>query len=106
LKTVEMQRDHSSELAQANAKKISEWTKQIEPAAGAVTNAAPDLDDSSWNVTPNLGAWTGEFQFYEGFITFRKTFNLSDGWTNRDLVLELGPVDDMDFTYLNGTKIG
>ena len=102
LKAEEMERDHSNEVAQANAKKISEWTAQVESANGATTNAASELDDSSWNVAGNLG----DNQSYEGFITFRKHFELPAGWQDRDLVLELGPVDDMDFTYINGIKIG
>jgi sialate O-acetylesterase len=102
LKAEEMERDHSNELAQANAAKLSEWSKQIEPADGAATNAAPDLDDSSWSLAPNLG----DDQSNVGFITFRKEFDLPADWQGRDSVLELGPVDDMDFTYLNGVKIG
>ena len=104
LKAVETQRDHPDELKQADASKVSEWTRQLEAAVGAQPPAAPA--DTAWNVATNVGAWTGDIQFYEGIVTFRKTLDLPDGWTNRDLVLELGPVDDMDFTYLNGVKIG
>jgi len=106
LRTVEIERDHPEALAQANAAKIAAWTNEIASIAGAMTNTAADLDDSSWNVATNLGQWTGDIQFYEGFITFRKSFDLPESWTNRDLVLELGPVDDIDFTSINGVRIG
>jgi len=106
LKAVETERDHPDELARLNAAKIAAWTNEIASQAAAMTNTAPELDDSDWNVATNLGAWTGDIQYYEGFITFRKTFTLPDAWTNRDLVLELGPVDDIDLTSLNGSRIG
>lgn len=100
------ERDHSNELALANSANISEWSEQVEPADGSATNALPDLDDSSWSVAKTLGTWTGDIEFHDGFVTFRKTFNLPAGWENRDLLLDLGPVDDMDFTYVNGVKVG
>lgn len=100
------ERGHSNEIAQANATKISEWAAQIETQSGSATNAALQLDDSAWRTAENLGRWTGDIQDYEGFITFRKTFDLPRDWENRDLELDLGPVDDRDFTYFNGAKIG
>ncbi|HZI32062.1 MAG TPA: 9-O-acetylesterase, partial [Candidatus Binatia bacterium] len=102
LKTVEMERTHSNELAQAAARELSEWATQIVSAADLAAVAAPGVDDSSWNVAQDLG----DNQPYLGFITFRKTFTLPADWSSRDLMLQLGPVDDMDFTYLNGVKIG
>lgn len=102
LKTVEMERDHSNELAQAAARELSNWAVQIEAAANLASVAKPGLDDSSWKVAPKLD----ENQPYLGFINFRRTFILPDGWEGDDLELQLGPVDDMDFTYLNGVKIG
>jgi sialate O-acetylesterase len=106
LASLERARNHPAEAERENAAKISAWTKKIEPANGSDTNAAFDLDDSSWAVAQNLGGGAGDIQLFQGFVTFRKAFELPAGWINRDLILELGPVDDMDFTFFNGAKVG
>ncbi|HXF09321.1 MAG TPA: sialate O-acetylesterase, partial [Desulfuromonadaceae bacterium] len=116
LKAVEMERDHPEELTRVHADLIPTWAARVEAAVGVQALAwpadtlkrelQPGVDDSSWNTAANLGQWTGDIQYYEGAITFRKAFVLPNNWTNRDLVLELGPVDDMDFTYFNGAKVG
>ena len=41
---------------------------------------------------------------FDGVILFRKTFELSE--VKGDYHLKLGPTTDMDFTYVNGQKVG
>lgn len=69
--------------------------------------AKPGFDDSQWKTMKLPVHWerTSIDQF-DGVIWFRKHIRLPDAMLNRDLVLELGPVDDMDVTYFNGEKIG
>ncbi|MGE5811960.1 MAG: sialate O-acetylesterase, partial [Ignavibacteria bacterium] len=43
---------------------------------------------------------------FDGGVWFRKKIEIPSEWLNKDLVLELGPVDDMDRTYVNGTLVG
>ena len=45
----------------------------------------------------------GEF---DGAVWFRKEVTLPAGWRGKDLVLSLGPIDDMDETYVNGAFVG
>jgi sialate O-acetylesterase len=45
----------------------------------------------------------GEF---DGAIWFRKEVELPSNYKGKDLILSLGPIDDMDRTYFNGTLVG
>lgn len=66
-----------------------------------------DLDDSNWKSLTLPKGWEstsiGEF---DGVIWFRKTVQIPDSWIGKDLILELGPIDDMDATFVNGTEVG
>jgi sialate O-acetylesterase len=43
---------------------------------------------------------------FDGVIWFRKKIIIPDFWKNQELVLNLGPIDDMDRTYINGKLVG
>jgi sialate O-acetylesterase len=43
---------------------------------------------------------------YDGIVWFHKDFDLPAGWAGKDLKLDLGTVDDMDTTWVNGVKVG
>jgi len=64
-------------------------------------------DDSKWREMALPTTWektdVGEF---DGAVWFRKKIEIPAEWLHRDLVLELGPVDDIDITFVNGVKIG
>ncbi len=42
----------------------------------------------------------------DGIVWFRKDIEIPEAWSGKELVLSLGPIDDMDVTYFNGEKIG
>ncbi|MEZ0325389.1 MAG: sialate O-acetylesterase [Fimbriimonas sp.] len=42
----------------------------------------------------------------DGAVWYRRTFDLPASWSGKDLLLELGPIDDFDVTYVNGQKVG
>ncbi len=69
--------------------------------------ALPAFDDRAWRVMNLPTYWekteVGEF---DGVVWFRRQVTLPASWVHRDLVVELGPVDDMDATYFNGVRIG
>lgn len=67
----------------------------------------PQYDDSGWqNMTlPTLWESTNVGDF-DGVVWFRKKVQIPASWLNKDLVIELGPIDDMDVTYINGKRIG
>ncbi len=64
-------------------------------------------NDSSWLGMKLPIYWertsVGEF---DGVVWFRKQVTVPASWIRKALVLELGPVDDIDVTYINGVKVG
>jgi sialate O-acetylesterase len=67
---------------------------------------SPEFSDSSWSdmaLPAQFEKVTGEF---DGAVWFRKTLDIPVNMKGKDLVLSLGPVDDMDRTYFNGKLIG
>lgn len=66
-----------------------------------------NFDDSKWQVMTLPKFWEqsaiGQF---DGVVWFRKNVDLRALPADKELVIELGPIDDMDETYLNGVKIG
>ncbi|HTI09903.1 MAG TPA: glycoside hydrolase N-terminal domain-containing protein [Puia sp.] len=84
----------------------SAWTKKVR---GDTSFAERGLDDRTWKdmslPTPN-GWETAGLEGVDGAVWFRTTFDLPPSWTGKDLVLDLGRIRDVDFSYLNGKRIG
>jgi sialate O-acetylesterase len=67
---------------------------------------SPDYDDSQWPVMDlprNFETRIGDF---DGAIWFRKSIEIPEQMAGKDLILSLGPIDDMDRTYFNGYLVG
>ena len=62
--------------------------------------------DKDWEQIELPGTFDDIFKTndFDGVILFRKTFELSE--IKGDYHLKLGPISDMDFTYVNGQKVG
>ncbi len=69
--------------------------------------SALSFDDSKWRIMRLPTIWEkaglGEF---DGVVWFRKEITVPQTWVHKDLVVELGAVDDMDITFVNGQKVG
>src|SRR3972149_9442486 len=66
-----------------------------------------NFDDSNWKEMNLPIHWEEtEVGNFDGVIWFRKKIELPESWKGKDLVLELGPIDDIDRTYINGTLVG
>jgi sialate O-acetylesterase len=66
-----------------------------------------NYDDSAWQEMklPTLWEQTSMGEF-DGVVWFRKQVTIPSAWKGKDVVLQLGPIDDMDETYVNGQKVG
>ena len=87
---------------------LAEWQKKIE-VAGAQGRGCiePGFDDSSWQEMEVPVLWEQEgLPNFDGLVWFRKTIEVPDSWVGKELVLELGPIDDQDTTWVNGVKVG
>jgi len=67
-----------------------------------------EFDDSEWMTVSCPAEWSSipEIGILEGVAWMRYRFQIPEAWTGKPLVIELGPIDEMDVTYLNGRKIG
>lgn len=74
-------------------------------------------DDAGWNKPDlNVQDWTpisigirwedAGYQDYDGYGWYRLKFTIPEDWDPGPLVLELGKIDDVDATYMNGKLIG
>jgi sialate O-acetylesterase len=69
--------------------------------------AVRSYDDSSWRVMRLPTVWERtEVGNLDGIVWFRKSVVIPAPWVGKNLALELGPVDDIDVTYVNGVKVG
>lgn len=67
----------------------------------------PGFYDGDWSDIYVPSSWEEEgYPGYDGYAWYRKHFKASDSWRNKDLIIELGRVDDVDEVYLNGKLIG
>ncbi len=64
-------------------------------------------NDSSWKTMklPVYWQYTPDGHF-NGAVWFRKHIEIPKTWVGSALVVHLGPIDDMDETWVNGTKVG
>ena len=67
------------------------------------------LDDSGWRTMDLPGNWEDRepsLKDYDGTVWFRRSVTLPAEWAGKDLVLELGRIDDSDRTWFEGTLVG
>ncbi|MEJ5258870.1 MAG: sialate O-acetylesterase [Anaerohalosphaeraceae bacterium] len=86
-----------------------EWNEQIIQKEPGLPGQwySESYDDSSWKTMPVPGLWNQDgLDKLDGIVWNRYTFTLPADWVQKELVLELGPIDDVDITWLNGVKIG
>lgn len=65
------------------------------------------FDDASWPSMKLPTLWERtEVGNFDGVVWFRKQVKIPADWIHRNLVIELGPIDDIDVTYVNGVEVG
>jgi len=66
-----------------------------------------DVDLTQWRKMHVPENWQIDgLQDYDGAIWFRLEVEVPPVWLGRDLTLNLGPIDDIDVTWFNGTLVG
>lgn len=65
-----------------------------------------DFNDSAWKDITVPAVLESVFGEKDGAFWFRKTIDLPAAYAGKDLLLELGVVDDYDVTFFNGEVIG
>ncbi len=68
--------------------------------------AAADADESAWKPVRLPQHWETGGLAIDGAVWFRRAFDLPADGARGSLTLSLGPLDDMDVTYVNGVEVG
>jgi len=69
--------------------------------------SSPEFNDINWKEMNLPILWENtELGNLDGVVWFRRKVEIPVSWINKELVIELGPIDDMDETYVNGQKVG
>ncbi|MEY8706540.1 sialate O-acetylesterase [Bacteroides faecichinchillae] len=91
---------------------VEAWKVNIEKIDKGCVNgeaiwAAPNFDDNAWK-TMKIPGWMQEngLPGFNGLVWFRKTIDIPAGWAGKELTLNVGTIDDNDFTYFNGVEVG
>ncbi len=74
---------------------------------GDAALSGKNYNDSSWKTMKLPVYWQmTSAGMFNGAVWFRKNIQIPKSWVGSTLVLHLGPIDDMDETWVNGTKVG
>jgi len=72
--------------------------------------AKPSFVTSSWQkiTVPGFFEKSGiaALDTFDGVLWYRRTVSVPDKWAGKELLLRLGPIDDFDHTFFNGTLVG
>ncbi len=65
-----------------------------------------DFNDANWREIYAPGKWEEQIGGYDGFAWYRKHITIPEIWSNKDIKLFIGSIDDSDEVYFNGERIG
>ncbi|MFA6128356.1 MAG: sialate O-acetylesterase [Bacteroidales bacterium] len=91
------------------SQKAEKWARSI---GFAVSDPGPE-----WTLSPASGStwldvkvpaeWaTTKIGTFKGFVEYQLTFTVPKSYIDKATVLELGPIDEMDVTWVNGKLVG
>jgi sialate O-acetylesterase len=85
---------------------LGRWAAKAEPQAAAWSR--PDFDDRDWKTMPAEQFWETNpgLETFDGTIWLRATITLTEKQASQGATLSLGPIDDLDTTFVNGREIG
>ncbi|MEO1994097.1 MAG: beta galactosidase jelly roll domain-containing protein [Planctomycetaceae bacterium] len=88
----------------------SRWPKliaAIDPGSQGDAWAQPQFDHSEWKTMRLPGHFeTAGLPDFDGVVWFRKTVTLSAAQAAATAKVHLGQIDDMDVSWVNGTRVG
>lgn len=101
------QSDYQANLIGKHKKLMQQWAK---------SNGIDESENNWQNVKINTTKWTKIqvsrvwdetiIEGLTGIVWFRKSINIPEYWKGQDLIIELGPIDEMDISWFNEFKIG
>ncbi|KQY31062.1 9-O-acetylesterase [Caulobacter sp. Root487D2Y] len=85
---------------------LGRWAAKVEPQAAAWSR--PDFDDRDWKTMRAEQFWETNpgLETFDGTIWLRASITLTEKQARQGATLSLGPIDDLDTTFVNGREIG
>jgi sialate O-acetylesterase len=82
------------------------WAQKNDPGTAQGWDQ-PQFDAASWKtVTMPQPIEQAGLPDFDGTVWLRRGFELPAAWAGQNLSLGLGPIDDIDTTWINGVKVG
>jgi sialate O-acetylesterase len=80
--------------------RVADWWRTNDPGS-AKGWADPAFDASAWKPMALPQHWekVAELGSFDGLVWFRRQVDVPAAWAGKDLLLELGPIDDRDTTF-------
>ena len=107
----EQARDAASSESRQEARAARHW-KAVDAADPGIAGGWKDagFDAATWTEAALPGTWESAgldgMDAFDGLVWYRRTLDVPAAWAGRDLVLELGPIDDMDWVWFDGALVG
>ena len=102
-----------SHLADPNARtKIADnletqwWNRLDTRAPGRARWKQPSQSVDDWATMELPRTLDGELAGFDGILFLRRSIELDGDWAGKPALLSLGPIDDMDDTWVNGVHVG
>lgn len=98
-----------------------QWKFTIDPQDIGVKSGwyKAEYDTSTWRQLQVPGGWEdqgitwvnqrwqdNQSDSYNGYAWYRRTVTIPNDWKGKPIYLNLGKIDDTDWTYVNGIKVG
>jgi sialate O-acetylesterase len=107
-RAAQAQRDPAAAQA-AYEETLRVWWRSVDPGERA-GYANADLDASQWETINPSGFWENAgvraLEGFDGIVWYRAEFTLTEQQAAQAAQMLLGPADDVDRTFINGTPIG
>lgn len=87
---------------------LAQWWRENDPgSADGKTWADFGLDIADWKTMNQPAGWEqAGLPDFDGVVWFRTEFDLPESSAGKDATLSLGPIDDIDTTWVNGVQVG
>lgn len=107
LRLADLERREPGALEQRSVAETTDWWDALESREPKHWRQ-PDFDDSTWSQASVPGEWSNlpDLKTHDGLAFFRCAAEIPHAWVGKPLRLELGPIDDMDTTWVSGERVG
>jgi sialate O-acetylesterase len=96
---------HSHRVLDVSSKKPADEWKNLNFDDSVCSKS--NFDGSQWKEMKLPTYWeTTEVGEFDGAVWYRKKISIPQAWVNHALTLSLGPIDDMDETFVNDIRVG